>query len=180
MTQNSCKLVFGTKANRIFVEDPHLTSRAAYLLLKREYERQVLAQWEAFRNSFFDKHEPLTCFYCGKTNLVREITDLCDVKQRSILATIDHFEALSNGGSQYDESNCVVACQPCNTKKQSKKIGTPEFEAFIKNRINQNKKQLGEKQIEVLLKLLKSNLLIPNINHSNHSSHQTSYSLISK
>lgn len=124
MNPDSCKLVFGTKANRIYVEQPDLTSRAAYLLLKREYERQVLAEWEAFRNSFFDKHEPLTCFYCGKISLVREIIDPCDSRQRSILATIDHLEALSNGGSQYDEANCVVACQPCNTKKQSKKIGT--------------------------------------------------------
>lgn len=154
MNPDNCKLILGTKSNRIYVEDPHLSSRAAYLLLKREYERQVLAQWETFRNSFFDKHEPLTCFYCGKTNLVREIIDPCDPQQRNILATIDHLEALSNGGSQYDEANCVVACQPCNTKKQSKKIGSIEFTSFIKNRILQNKKRLGEKQIQILLNLL--------------------------
>jgi 5-methylcytosine-specific restriction endonuclease McrA len=145
-------LVLGTKLNRIFIEDPDISSRASYLLLKWQYENEMRVEWEAFRNSFFDKHQPLICFYCGKSNLVREIADLTDSKKRQFLATVDHINPLSNGGSMYDEDNCCVTCYTCNMSKQSKVPGTPEFVSFIQNRIRHNRKQLSEVQTENLLK----------------------------
>ena len=141
----------GTKRNKIFVEDPHITSRAAYILLKHRFEKQLLEEWEVFRNAFFDKHgEPLTCFYCGKTNLVREVTDSSNKKQLETLATVDHIVALANGGQRYDEDNCVVACHPCNSRKRNKEAGTKEFIDFIRNRIRQNKHRLSNNQIKSL------------------------------
>lgn len=113
-------LILSTRADKVFVEEPESTSRASYLLLKDYFTKQILDEWEKFRNAFFDKHEPLTCHYCSKTGLVREIQDPCNKEQLKTLATVDHIIPLSKGGKKYDESICVVACFPCNNRKKDK------------------------------------------------------------
>jgi 5-methylcytosine-specific restriction endonuclease McrA len=117
-------LILSTRADKVFVIDPHITSRASYLLLKSHFTEQILAEWESFRNEIFDEfesiHHTLFCCYCKTPNLVREINDPCDKEQLKTLATIEHIIPLSQGGHKYEKSNCTVACFPCNNKRKNK------------------------------------------------------------
>lgn len=117
-------LYLSTNADKVFVEDPIVQSRASYLLLRDQMQRLVMEEWETFRNEIFDEfealHGSLICHYCGAENLVREILDPCNKAQLKTLATIDHIVALANGGLKWDKKNCAVACHPCNNHKKDK------------------------------------------------------------
>jgi 5-methylcytosine-specific restriction endonuclease McrA len=110
------------KRQHVLVEEPHVQSMAALVLLCTEYMKEELAEWLNFRHEFFDKqikvHGSLKCHYCGKDHLVEETTVL------SKLATVDHVKPVSKGGARYDEDNCVVACFNCNHRKGNKELLT--------------------------------------------------------
>jgi 5-methylcytosine-specific restriction endonuclease McrA len=122
----SQSLTLSTRSDKVFLHDPHIASRASYLLLKAHYTELILAEWEEFRNEIFDEfeaiHHTLSCCYCNKTNLVREIIDPCNKDQLKTLATIEHIVALSKGGKKYDKTNCTIACFPCNNRRKNKAI----------------------------------------------------------
>ncbi|MDD5650641.1 MAG: HNH endonuclease [Candidatus Nanoarchaeia archaeon] len=117
-------LYLSTNADKVFVEEPFVQSRASYLFLRDQMQKIVMEEWETFRNEIFDEfeaiHGELICQYCGAEHLVREILDPCDKAQLKTLATIDHIVALSLGGSKWDKSNCTIACHPCNNHKKNK------------------------------------------------------------
>ena len=99
----------------IMVDDPHITSYAAYILLKRKYyETYNYANWLAFRDYYLSQYETLTCAYCGKTNLK------INSNNNNELATIDHIRPRSKGGAEYDYDNLCVCCYTCNQKKADK------------------------------------------------------------
>ena len=67
-----------------------------------------------------DRCGSLRCVFCGKKNLV--IYHWSDKnKNVDIMATTDHFNPKSNGGSPLNLKNCVVSCYRCNRKKLSYK-----------------------------------------------------------
>ena len=105
------------------VEDPHLQSRAAQLVLKQAYWDEEHERWIAFREGLLDAceavHGCLVCHYCGKRNLVREENPVTG-RQPANMATIDHVMPLSKGGAKEDPDNCVIACQSCNEEKADK------------------------------------------------------------
>ncbi|MBF0554411.1 MAG: HNH endonuclease [Nitrospirae bacterium] len=116
-----------TKRDVVFVDDPALTSRAAFILLRQSLAREEgndYESWLKFRDKFLDGKK-LTCKYCGKTDLKKESQD-----DLNILATIDHVVPLSKGGSRYDERNLLIACFPCNRKKKDM-----DLEEFLSRRV---------------------------------------------
>ena len=107
------------KRHDILVEDPHLTSHAALILLRDKLSKEVIAEYLEFRLKFLGGFPELTCSHCGVTDLLVE-TDNTD-----LLATVDHKTPLSKGGALLDPDNCVVACYPCNNNR--KNMGMEEF-----------------------------------------------------
>jgi len=106
--------------HRVMVEDPHVGSLAARILLQGRLRKEELRQWFAFRADFLRRKKveqgDLRCYYCGKVGLVEGVDEFSDVGSDR-LATIDHVVPVSKGGSVTDERNLVVACYPCNQKK---------------------------------------------------------------
>ena len=107
----------------ILVEEPHIKSQAALVLLHKQLIRGVkyhgykgwlrfrletLERWQAERGS-------LHCHYCGLGPLVID-TDNRD----PMVATLDHRIPRAKGGAEFDLNNLVVACSPCNQKKGDK------------------------------------------------------------
>jgi 5-methylcytosine-specific restriction endonuclease McrA len=94
------------------------TDLAESLQMPEATERWQLRLW--FNTRFLRAQEvngPLTCAYCGKTNLV------INSPRKSTLATADHVLPISRGGGAFDLANVVVACATCNTDKDDR---TPE------------------------------------------------------
>jgi 5-methylcytosine-specific restriction endonuclease McrA len=108
-----------TKRHKVMVKNPHLKSHAAAILLCKKYRKLELFTYLRFRKEFLDtfSDDKLKCFYCGKTNLMRELPE-GEVKQPHNLATVDHVIPISKGGQKYDHNNCVVACYRCNQRKK--------------------------------------------------------------
>ena len=106
------------------MEEPHQASLASLILLHKQYSRQMLNEWFTFRDEFLDevltKVPVLTCHYCQKAPLVREVDDPSDKKKLFWLATLDHVNPRDNGCGEYDKDNLVIACFPCNNKKGNK------------------------------------------------------------
>lgn len=116
------KSQFGTKRNIVLVGEPHPSSMAALVLLTESLGRAAhsLDEWLDFREWYFDRHEPLTCMWCGRTNLARKVEDMTDKAQLETLATIEHITPLSGGGERWDPSNLGIACWPCNNNRKDK------------------------------------------------------------
>jgi 5-methylcytosine-specific restriction endonuclease McrA len=112
--------------HRVLVEDPHVGSLAARILLQSQLRKEELEEWFAFRAEFLQKKKAeqgvLRCHYCGKEGLVEEVNEFSDVGS-DMLATIDHVVPVSKGGSVRDENNLVVACYPCNQRKADNVVG---------------------------------------------------------
>lgn len=98
----------------VLTRNPHISSLAALVLLKRTLRDTELAEWLLFRTAYLTKQRlvygDLICVYCGKPGLLEEGAN-------NVLATIDHIHPKCEGGSKYDESNLAVACFKCNQKK---------------------------------------------------------------
>lgn len=100
------------KRQRVYVEEPHVQSMAALVLLVKDLELTQLNEYLVFKHSFFSKFQTLTCFWCNKTDLQEETNDL------DILATIDHIKVVSQGGELMNEENCLVSCFRCNNNRK--------------------------------------------------------------
>ena len=84
--------------------------------------------WLEFRDDFVTRQTELVCHYCGK-KLVSDVPD--ETKRprdrmfrrkrvpKGRMATVDHVMPLSRGGSRYDVTNLVIACERCNGTKGS-------------------------------------------------------------
>ena len=109
-------------SERVNVCEPHVQSRAAYMLLvsclrnqDRRYDwKRNLHFRKRFLDSFKKKHGDLYCEYCGKRPL---IYDGIGKEVKTFLATLDHVVPLSRGGIPFERSNIKVCCPQCNTKK---------------------------------------------------------------
>ena len=97
---------------------------AAGVLLSRSLEEQERAQWVSFRSAFLKRvmarRGHLACHYCGRKGLVSELPDDYTRADLKRLATLDHVVPRSQGGAEYDRSNIVIACHPCNQRKGNK------------------------------------------------------------
>tara|TARA_R110000796_G_scaffold11198_3_gene37341 strand:- start:227 stop:781 length:555 start_codon:yes stop_codon:yes gene_type:complete len=108
------------------------TSRSLYKQAREVKRIKVLMEKnKGFRqlvfNNFFMKSMlelvgTLRCVYCGKPDLTIYHW-MKSSKNRKNMATVDHFNAKSNGGGAFDVHNCVIACWKCNNDKQSKVWG---------------------------------------------------------
>ena len=102
----------------VMVKEPHIKSQAALVLLCKAYKQMEMKTWLGFRESYLDQALEefgfLECAYCGRKDLVK---DYESVRQPANLATIDHVQPLSKGGSRYDPENLVIACYRCNQHK---------------------------------------------------------------
>lgn len=113
------------KILRIFVKNPHIKSRAAYIKLKRKLK--LLDPTENYKVNYhfrrtylekrLEKDGELVCEYCGKRDLILEPEGLTKKLTTTMLATIDHVRAKVNGGSKFDENNIKISCPTCNNKK---------------------------------------------------------------
>lgn len=107
------------RRNLLCVSDPHPHSLAALLLLNKHLSDQQLAEWFEFRDAYLERqidiYGDLVCAYCGKQGLKKEVGY---GEGHCHLATLDHIQAISRGGAQYDENNICVACSPCNIGKK--------------------------------------------------------------
>lgn len=101
------------------VENPHIKSHAAAILLCKRYRKLELFTYLRFRKEFIDTYpdDKLICFYCGAKNLIRELPEN-ETRQPWNLATIDHVIPISKGGKRYNHDNCVLSCYRCNQKKK--------------------------------------------------------------
>jgi 5-methylcytosine-specific restriction endonuclease McrA len=103
------------------VPEPHPTSQAAAVMLRRVLRTQEIRVWMGFRDRFLAlqkaKDGVLRCHYCGKAPLVEEVPMRASKAQLRLLATLDHVVPKSKGGKVFDEANLVVACFPCNQRK---------------------------------------------------------------
>ena len=64
------------------------------------------------------RENKLFCIYCGKSLKFNENAKSGKIKEND--ATIDHFQAICNGGLKYAMSNFVCSCPACNTEKGEK------------------------------------------------------------
>ena len=63
----------------------------------------------------YNKYNKLICAYCGRDDLIVNITPSSPNK-----ATIDHIVPISRGGSWIDKDNMAVCCNKCNFDKADK------------------------------------------------------------
>jgi len=100
--------------HRVLVDDPNPKSHAALVMLAKRLSQaeEGLAEWLAFRLKFLGKFPELVCSHCGKKGLLKE------TENTDMLATVDHVVPVSKGGPKFDESNCLVACFPCNNNRK--------------------------------------------------------------
>lgn len=110
----------------VIIEEPHIQSLAALVLLQKRYREEILHEYLQWRDKFLSKFDVLTCFWCGKTGLLPETETL------SQLATIDHIIPVSRGGEKMNEKNCIVSCHKCNVKR-----GNQDFIEYLnKKKVN--------------------------------------------
>lgn len=101
---------------------PKYPSDPAWLLLMQEAYREKKAweRWLEFRYGLLTKWEhergSLKCHYCGRDNL-KKVTEGVT---RHLRATLDHVIPRAKGIDEYEVTNLVVACEPCNAKKGCK------------------------------------------------------------
>ena len=88
-----------------YINDPNTDARDSYKVWLR-FRMNLLTKWEEERGT-------LTCHYCGRDNLCK----VTEGEQPRNQATLDHVMPRARGGAEFDESNLVVACRPCNEKK---------------------------------------------------------------
>ena len=100
------------KRQRVYVEEPHVQSMAALVLLVKDFELSQLNEYLTFKHNFFSKFLTLTCYWCDKESLQEYTNDL------DILATIDHIKVVSQGGELMNEENCLVSCFRCNNNRK--------------------------------------------------------------
>lgn len=107
----------------MLVEDPHITSRAAYLkiMLKLwEESDHPWYKWLSWKQKYLKKllrrfkGQTIYCCICGKPIPL----DVKNPSGKSRL-TIEHIHSLGTGGARYDESNLGLAHRSCNNGKDA-------------------------------------------------------------
>jgi len=92
--------------------------------LCRQYRKGTVKEWLEFREAYLDEqlaeHGDLVCHYCSTPDLVKQVSGPVTKSKLHYLATVDHVLPRSKGGAEYDKSNLVVACYPCNQQKADK------------------------------------------------------------
>lgn len=123
-----CKNTAGVSERmNILVDHPYPGTYANLVMLKSEYREQDPEEAERFKpwfkrvqfsRRFLERelfiHGSLLCVYCGKDNLVIEYEGGTVAKKQ--LATVDHFNPVSRGGTN-NRKNLKVSCSICNTNK---------------------------------------------------------------
>lgn len=108
---------------RVFVNDPHPSSGAAAVLLRRQLKKQDVSlmsrhEWCKHRNEVVQKvinaKIDLTCEFCGRANLIPFVETACDD-----MLTLDHFVPYSRSRNN-EMSNLVLSCRRCNTTKSDR------------------------------------------------------------
>ena len=116
------------KRHHVLVDDPHPQSMAALVLLAGRLQKETIQDWLNFRiaflNSIISIRGDLVCAHCQAKGLLIETDDT------DKLATVDHVVPLSKGGEQFDRTNCIVACYPCNNNRKNRSI--EEFRRRLK------------------------------------------------
>lgn len=125
----------------ILIQNPPITSQAAYYRLvdklsEEAGERPFLWwEWVAFRADYLTELQRLYgilwCEYCGKHPL--QING--NLYSNQCLATLDHIQAVVNGGSIYGKKNLAVACHSCNQEKDSEKGYFPRLYPYTQDTI---------------------------------------------
>jgi 5-methylcytosine-specific restriction endonuclease McrA len=72
---------------------------------KRKGSKSAIRRCRRIRR-FYLERQGNRCHYCG-----------CPISDRDQTATLDHVVPISKGGEQFDHTNCVAACAPCNRAK---------------------------------------------------------------
>lgn len=135
-----------TKSNHIILNDDNVSSKSyASLLLLNEALRELdidymkskwdLEEYLSKRHLYLEKTQKekgnLVCHYCGKEHLdigFRDIEFSYLNNKNKNLATIDHVIPVCSGLiNPLDESNWVIACKKCNSRK-----GNMSYNDFIK------------------------------------------------
>jgi len=108
--------------HNVLESNPHVKSLAALVLLTRKLAPKPVGYrvWLKYRSWYLRQHQraygEFKCFYCGKGPLKKQTDDT------KVLATLDHVHPTSKGGAKFHSSNIVVACHPCNNRKQDKSV----------------------------------------------------------
>ena len=87
----------------------------AYRMRKIAFSRDYLTNLQKTTGS-------LSCTYCNKPNLTIELEGMR--VNKNVMATIDHIDAISNGGAVFDVKNVTCACGKCNNDKGSMDLVT--------------------------------------------------------
>jgi len=111
----------------VHVEEPHIRSAAALVLLAKKYfvlDKSIYTErrMHRLRNKWMrlqlktnrDEAGGLTCNICGRKGL-NPFT-----KYEKQLAVLDHIVEIGRNGSWYDPNNFQVACYCCNDRKNDK------------------------------------------------------------
>lgn len=128
------------RRQRVMVEEPHLKSRAALLLLCLKLEDEEISEWLIFRKEFLGQYKTLTCSHCGKTNLQ------IDTDDEDLLATVDHIVCLSQGGKKFDKKNCIVSCYSCNNNRGD--LSVEEYRIRRETAVRKHKRRCPEEVIK--------------------------------
>jgi len=103
--------------HNIFISTLQASDYANLVLLNRCYSAQERRRWSKSRHSFLQeelkKHGKLVCAYCGRDDL--------KINDKKFTVTVDHIQAKSTGGSEFNHDNFAVSCSACNRKKGSTK-----------------------------------------------------------
>ncbi len=120
---------------RVFVDDPHPTSGAAAVLLRRQLKRLDATcmsrhDWCKYRDGVVKKvieaKISLTCEFCGRGNLIPFTERYCED-----MLTLDHFIPHSKSKNNA-MSNLVLCCHRCNCLK-SDRLPTDEERKNIRS-----------------------------------------------
>jgi hypothetical protein len=136
------------KRHKVYVENPHPQSYAAYIkykkfLFSKTEDFKIKFKKLAFRDKVFRKLQEYLpefhCEYCGASKLDPF------VKNRNKLATLDHIHPISKDGEIFNLENLTVACYKCNCSKGSKSVD--EFLSKFNFRYSRDKKLITVKEL---------------------------------
>lgn len=115
--------------HNVFVKNPHPQSLAALVVLTKKLSPKPTGYkvWLKYRSWYLRQykktHKQFRCHYCNHGPLKKQSDNL------DWLATLDHVHPTSKGGPKFLSTNIVIACHPCNNRKQDKSV--EEFTASL-------------------------------------------------
>lgn len=82
-------------------------------MLRIQFSRDTLTKWQKQLGTLF-------CVYCHKTDLQIEYDGM--LVKREEMATLEHLNPISKGGSPFDLDYIVCACGRCNHNRSNKDL----------------------------------------------------------